>query len=126
MDAVVAAKTWAWSPSSKALRDLTGGMAERVHWNDPITVSRNAYNHLCFLFLIDTAHTGSNGSMDENLEGSFMSHERGRATQAAEQDAEILLGAASPLPKMIPDAWNRAAGWAGLSPATLCFCHGES
>lgn len=55
-----------------------------------------------------------------------MSHEQGPATQAGEQDAEIFLGAASPLPTMTPDAGNRAAGWAGLYPPALCFHPGGS
>lgn len=68
MDVVVAAEAWVWSQSPETLKDLTVGMEERVHWNDAVTVSQNAYNHLCFRFLIDVAHTESNGSMDENLE----------------------------------------------------------
>lgn len=49
--------------------------SKKTHWNDAVTASRKAYNHLCFRFPIDVAHTESNASVDENLEGSSMSDE---------------------------------------------------
>lgn len=59
----------------KGFKGLRGSGGKKTHWNGAVTASRKAYNHLCFRFPIDVAHTESNASVDENLEGSSMSDE---------------------------------------------------